>query len=327
MPEINRYEPRVALTGGEDGLDHIRELVASLPSGTRVALEHAEDRGGGHPRDARRRGVLPRPRGLGPHRRPRAVTPEDVETFERCISVGGVAVFPPTRSTASRPSRTRARGWTALPAEGTPARHRPAAVMFFQLDAALAASPSSASARAPRSDSSPGALTLVLPNPARRYPLACRPAPRRLGLRVPLLEGALAPLAAVGWPVLQSSANRSGSRTRAASPTSTSAYAPASTSCSTRASCRTPSTVVDLTGYEADGTWELLREGCRASGGRAPTGLSRRNGPPFGEGVAPSRGRARPGRRMVSAANSRIRSCVSRSASSSAPTRRPLYAA
>jgi release factor glutamine methyltransferase len=43
MPEINRYEPRVALTGGTDGLDHIRELVASLPSGTRVALEHADD--------------------------------------------------------------------------------------------------------------------------------------------------------------------------------------------------------------------------------------------------------------------------------------------
>jgi release factor glutamine methyltransferase len=43
MPEINRYEPRVALTGGEDGLDAIRELVAALPSGTRVALEHADD--------------------------------------------------------------------------------------------------------------------------------------------------------------------------------------------------------------------------------------------------------------------------------------------
>jgi release factor glutamine methyltransferase len=43
MPEINRYEPRVALTGGEDGLDHIRELVESLPSGTLVALEHADD--------------------------------------------------------------------------------------------------------------------------------------------------------------------------------------------------------------------------------------------------------------------------------------------
>jgi release factor glutamine methyltransferase len=43
MPEINRYEPRVALTGGEDGLDHIRDLVSSLPPGTCVALEHADD--------------------------------------------------------------------------------------------------------------------------------------------------------------------------------------------------------------------------------------------------------------------------------------------
>jgi release factor glutamine methyltransferase len=43
MPEINRYEPRVALTSGEDGLDAIRELVASLRPGTLVALEHADD--------------------------------------------------------------------------------------------------------------------------------------------------------------------------------------------------------------------------------------------------------------------------------------------
>jgi release factor glutamine methyltransferase len=43
MPEINRYEPRMALTGGEDGLDLIRELLEALPSGTRVALEHADD--------------------------------------------------------------------------------------------------------------------------------------------------------------------------------------------------------------------------------------------------------------------------------------------
>jgi release factor glutamine methyltransferase len=43
MPEINRYEPRVALTGGEDGLDAIRELVAATPPGTCVALEHADD--------------------------------------------------------------------------------------------------------------------------------------------------------------------------------------------------------------------------------------------------------------------------------------------
>jgi release factor glutamine methyltransferase len=43
MPEINRYEPRVALTGGTDGLDFIRQLLAVVPSGTRVALEHAQD--------------------------------------------------------------------------------------------------------------------------------------------------------------------------------------------------------------------------------------------------------------------------------------------
>ena len=43
MPEINRYEPRVALTGGTDGLDMIRDLVAAVPSGTRLALEHADD--------------------------------------------------------------------------------------------------------------------------------------------------------------------------------------------------------------------------------------------------------------------------------------------
>jgi release factor glutamine methyltransferase len=45
MPEINRYEPRVAITGGEDGLDLIRELVAAVPSGTCLALEHGEDQG------------------------------------------------------------------------------------------------------------------------------------------------------------------------------------------------------------------------------------------------------------------------------------------
>ena len=43
MPEINRYEPRVALTSGADGLNAIRELIDAIPSGTRVVLEHAHD--------------------------------------------------------------------------------------------------------------------------------------------------------------------------------------------------------------------------------------------------------------------------------------------
>jgi release factor glutamine methyltransferase len=43
MPEIKRYEPRVALTSGADGLDAIRELIEAIPPGTRVVLEHAHD--------------------------------------------------------------------------------------------------------------------------------------------------------------------------------------------------------------------------------------------------------------------------------------------
>jgi release factor glutamine methyltransferase len=43
MPEINRYEPRVAITSGTEGLVAIRELIGAMPSGTRVALEHGQD--------------------------------------------------------------------------------------------------------------------------------------------------------------------------------------------------------------------------------------------------------------------------------------------
>ena len=51
----------------------------------------------------------------------------------------------------------------------------------------------------------PGPVTLVVANPAHRYPLACRSSPERLGLR--LIEG---PLAGASCPVFQTSANASG---------------------------------------------------------------------------------------------------------------------
>lgn len=41
QPEIRLYEPRSALTSGEDGLDAIRALVGRAPAGTQLALEHA----------------------------------------------------------------------------------------------------------------------------------------------------------------------------------------------------------------------------------------------------------------------------------------------
>lgn len=43
QPEIRQYEPRSAITAGEDGLDAIRALVAAAPAGTQLALEHAPD--------------------------------------------------------------------------------------------------------------------------------------------------------------------------------------------------------------------------------------------------------------------------------------------
>ncbi|MEA2480593.1 MAG: release factor glutamine methyltransferase [Thermoleophilaceae bacterium] len=40
-PDIRDYEPRMALVSGVDGLDAIRALVAQVPAGTLLALEHA----------------------------------------------------------------------------------------------------------------------------------------------------------------------------------------------------------------------------------------------------------------------------------------------
>jgi L-threonylcarbamoyladenylate synthase len=110
----------------------------------------------------------------------------------------------------------------------------------------------------------PGAVTLVLPNPARRFPLACGPEPERLGVRVPELVGALAPLRAVSRPVLQSSANPSGGRdARRLADVDARLRASVDAALDAGELPGTPSTVVDLTGYEA-GRYELLREGALA---------------------------------------------------------------
>ncbi len=188
---------------------------------------------------------------------------EDVETFERCIAVGGVALFPADTvyGLATEPdSREGVERLYRL--KGRPPQ-RPAAVMFFGLELALAALPElPAETRAALEQLLPGALTLVLPNPGRRYPLACGPEPERLGLRVPLLEGPLEPLAGMRWPVLQSSANRSGGpdirRVEDAEP---SIRAGVDLVLDAGELPGTPSTVVDLNRFHEDGSYEVLREG------------------------------------------------------------------
>jgi len=190
------------------------------------------------------------------------MTAAEAEAFERCIAGGGVALFPadtvyglaadPSSAAAvDRLYRLKGRG-----------RDRPAAVMFFALEPALAALPElEPRTRAAVERLLPGALTLILPNPERRFPLACGPAPERLGLRVPSLKGALAPLAGVSVPVLQSSANPSGGAdARRAGEVDEGIRAGVDLLLDGGELPGTPSTVVDLGDYEF-GAWQVMREG------------------------------------------------------------------
>ena len=191
------------------------------------------------------------------------MTREEVETFERCISVGGVALFPADTVYALGTEPDSREGVDRLYRLKGRVPDKPAAVMFFDLELALTALPE----LGPRTREAverllPGALTLLLPNPARRFPLACGPEPERLGVRVPLLEGELAPLSAVSWPVLQSSANRSGGPDAArVADVDEELRAGVDLILDGGELPGTASTVVDLTSYEQDGSWEVAREG------------------------------------------------------------------
>ena len=103
----------------------------------------------------------------------------------------------------------------------------------------------------------PGPVTLVVNNPERRYPLACREDPERLGVR--LIDG---PLAGMIWPVFQTSANRSGEPAPAIFadvPRSILSAVDVAIDGGTLAG--SPSTVVDVTSLDSDGKWTILRQG------------------------------------------------------------------
>jgi L-threonylcarbamoyladenylate synthase len=190
------------------------------------------------------------------------VTPDDIETFERCIAVGGVALFPADTVYGLATEPDSAEGVERLYALKGRRPDKPAAVMFFRLELALAALPELAgSTRDAIERLLPGGLTLLLPNPARRYPLACADSPEVLGLRVPALTGALTPLTAVSWPVLQSSANLSGGPDpRRVADVEATIRAGVDLVLDGGELPGTPSTVVDLTAFER-GEFEILREG------------------------------------------------------------------
>jgi L-threonylcarbamoyladenylate synthase len=184
------------------------------------------------------------------------VTPEEIAEFERCIKDGGVALFPADTVYGLATDPDSREGVERLYRLKGRSPDRPAAVMFFRLDAALAALPELGSrTRAALERLLPGAVTLLLPNPKRRWPLACGPEAERLGLRVPDLPGP-------SRPVLQSSANPSGGpdpcrladvdeRIRAGVDLVVDGGELPGTS----------STVVDLTRYEESAEFEIVRDG------------------------------------------------------------------
>jgi L-threonylcarbamoyladenylate synthase len=192
-----------------------------------------------------------------------AVTPEDVGTFEGCISAGGVAVFPADTVYGLATEPDSREGVERLYRLKGRRPDKPAAVMFFTRELALAALPElPAGTREALERLLPGGVTLLLPNRRHRFPLACGPNQDVLGLRVPRLTKALEPLQHMRRPVLQSSANRSGEPdARRLEDVDHRIRAGVDLILDGGELPGTPSTVIDLTAYHKDGRFEIVRQG------------------------------------------------------------------
>jgi L-threonylcarbamoyladenylate synthase len=191
------------------------------------------------------------------------VTKEDVATFERCVADGGVALFPADTVYGLATDPDSREGVERLYRLKGRRPDRPAAVMFFRLELALDALPElPGRTRTAIERLLPGGVTLLLSNPAHRFPSACGPNRDVLGLRVPELTGALAPLAGMRWPVLQSSANPSGgAEARRIDEVDERIRSGVDLILDGGELPGTPSTVVDLTGFHENRRWEIVREG------------------------------------------------------------------
>jgi L-threonylcarbamoyladenylate synthase len=185
------------------------------------------------------------------------------KALERCIASGGVAVFPadglyglacdPLDANAiSKIHRLKGRD------DG-----KPSAVMYFSLLAIRellgGLGPRT---KAVASALLPGPVTLVLRNPQRRYPLACRQDRERLGIR--LIGG---PLAGTMCPVFQTSANLSGEPAPARfEDVPQSILDGVDLAIDGGELPGLPSTVIDIAAIDEDGSWRILRDGALSLG-------------------------------------------------------------
>jgi L-threonylcarbamoyladenylate synthase len=191
------------------------------------------------------------------------VTEGQIAEFEEVIRGGGLAVFPTDTVYGLGTHPDSVEGTHRLYWIKGRSPDRPAAVLFFDLERALAALPElGLKTQAALRRLLPGPVTVLLPNPATRVPLACGAEPSRLGLRVPKLDEKLAKLADVSVPILQSSANPTGET----DPCSLEDVDPrirrgVDIELDAGVLPGTPSTVIDLSTYEESGSFEVLRDG------------------------------------------------------------------
>lgn len=182
----------------------------------------------------------------------------DANAFTACIEAGGVAVFPADTVYGLACDPGNAEAVARLYAlKGRPP-DKPAALMWFDRHAALAALPElRPRTRAAVERLTPGGVTLLLPNPYGRFPLAAGGGDA-LGMRIPLVPQ----LQTVSLVVLQSSANHAGGAdARAIAEVPDDIRAKADLVLDAGPLPGSPSTVIDLRRFEDTGEWKIVREG------------------------------------------------------------------
>ena len=185
------------------------------------------------------------------------------KALERCVSSGGVAVFPSDGLYGLACDPLDAGAIAKIHRLKGRDDGKPSAVMYFSpLAIRELVSGLGPRTKAAVSALLPGPATLVVANPQRRYPLACRQDPERLGIR--LIGG---PLAGTMSPVFQTSANLSGEPPPARfEDVPDSILAGVDLAIDGGDLPGLPSTVVDIVTIDEDGSWRVLRDGALSPG-------------------------------------------------------------